>query len=283
MPPPPVTSPTRSANCGLCISESALGSLSVLLLRYIIQLKRGGLSLILFAVSTAPWASIYDIHRQLYFNPFPLLPATTFTGLLPDINSCLVLRFYSPAKPLAGGKEGARATTEYSICSQRLKRLGRKFSLVTTKCYPERQPTQGRISPFPVLNCCNSVYNQLLAKWEGCMNFADVTRCGIHTTFHLLLPVHPQNWGISWPSVWTSHMEAPLPHCKAIPRECSSALQREREQSCTASTKNWGGLRKNGAFQIQIEWGEEEEIECGNWSALNLKLLSAKGLFDNLR
>ena len=107
MPPPPVTSPTRSANCGLCISESALGSLSVLLLRYIIQLKRGGLSLILFAVSTAPWASIYDIHRQLYFNPFPLLPATTFTGLLPDINSCLVLGFYSPAKPLAGGKEGS--------------------------------------------------------------------------------------------------------------------------------------------------------------------------------
>ena len=47
-----------------------------------------------------------------------------------DINSGLVLRFYSPAKPLAGGKEGARATTEYSICSQRLKRLGRKFSLL---------------------------------------------------------------------------------------------------------------------------------------------------------
>ena len=31
------------------------------------------------------------------------------------------IRLYSPAKPLAGGKEGARATTEYSIYSQRLK------------------------------------------------------------------------------------------------------------------------------------------------------------------
>ena len=46
-----------------------------------------------------------------------------------DINSGLVLRFYSPAKPLAGGKEEARATTEYSICSERLKTLERCCSL----------------------------------------------------------------------------------------------------------------------------------------------------------
>ena len=54
----------------------------------------------------------------------------------PDINSGLALCFYSPAKPLAGGKEGARATTEYSICRQRLKRLGRRFWLDETTLCP---------------------------------------------------------------------------------------------------------------------------------------------------
>ena len=57
------------------------------------------------------------------------ITGTWTSALWTDINNGLVLRCYSPAKPLAGGKEGARATTEYSICSQRLKRLGQKFCL----------------------------------------------------------------------------------------------------------------------------------------------------------